>query len=118
VASREEHARALVGVLDRVFASRDLAEWRRRLDGAGLVFGIVAEAQDIRDDEQVLAAGCLVPFADTDLLTIDSPFAIRGQDKVPPRRAPAVGEHSEEVLRSAGYAEGEIAALREAGVIG
>jgi formyl-CoA transferase len=59
-----------------------------------------------------------VPFADTDLLTIDSPFAIRGQDKVPPRRAPAVGEHSEDVLRAAGYAEGEIAALREAGVIG
>jgi len=37
---------------------------------------------------------------------------------VPPRLAPRVGEHSEQVLREAGYGESEIAALREAGVIG
>jgi len=34
-----------------------------------------------------------------------------------PRPAPAVGEHSEEVLREAGYSEIEIRALREEGVI-
>jgi formyl-CoA transferase len=118
VASREQHAGALLRELDRIFATRDLAHWRRVLDEAGIIFGIVAETRDIAEDEQVLAAGHLVPFTDADWLTVNSPIEIRGQEKVPPRRAPAVGEHSRQVLRAAGYSEDEIAALQRAGVIG
>ena len=118
VESRERHAADLLAQLDRVFAGRDLAEWRSRLDEAGLIFGIVAETGDIAEDEQALAAGHLVPFVDAEFMTVNSPIEIRGQEKVAPRRAPAVGEHSAEVLREAGYGEAEIAALREAGIIG
>ena len=118
VESRELHAGALLGVLDRVFATRDLAHWRRVLDEAGIIFGIVAETQDIAEDEQALAAGHLVPVSDADYLTINSPIEIRGQQKVRPRRAPKVGEHGEQVLREAGYTEAEIAALRDTGIIG
>ena len=57
-------------------------------------------------------------FTDAEYMTVNSPIEIRGQEKVPPRLAPDVGEHSEQVLREAGYADSEIAALREAGVIG
>jgi crotonobetainyl-CoA:carnitine CoA-transferase CaiB-like acyl-CoA transferase len=118
VERREENVRDLLVLLDRVFATRDLAHWRRVLDEAGIIFGIVAETQDIAADEQALAAGHLVPFVDADFMTINSPLEIRGQEKVRPRRAPRVGEHSDEVLRAAGYGNPEIAALREAGVIG
>ncbi len=114
---REGHARELLAVLDRIFASRDLAHWRQVLDEAGIIFGIVAETQDVAQDEQVLAAGHIVPFADTGYMTVNSPIEIRGQQKIRPRHAPEVGEHSESVLREAGYGESEIAALREAGVI-
>ncbi len=117
IESRERHARDLVAVLDRIFATRDLEDWRRRLDEAGLIFGIVAETHDIAEDEQALAAGHLVPFVDADFMTVNSPIEIMGQEKVRPRRAPLVGEHSVEVLREAGYGDAEIAALREAGVI-
>ena len=118
VASREQHATALLGVLDRVFATRDLADWRRALDDAGLIFGIVAETQDLAEDEQALAAGHLVPFSDAEFMTINSPIEIRGQQKVAPRLAPNVGQHSAEVLREIGYAKSDIEALRAAGVIG
>jgi crotonobetainyl-CoA:carnitine CoA-transferase CaiB-like acyl-CoA transferase len=115
---REQHAQALIAVLDEAFAQRDLAEWRTSLDTAGLVFGIVAEMDDIRSDEQMYAAGALVPYADGSGYTVNSPFWIEGQEKVAPRRAPALGAHSEEVLRDAGFAEAEIARLRAEGVIG
>jgi formyl-CoA transferase len=118
VAAREQHAGALVRDLDRIFATRDLAHWRRVLDEAGLIFGIVAETPDVATDEQALAAGHLVRLSDADYMTVNSPIEIRGQEKVPPRLAPDVGEHSEQVLREADYAEAEIAALREAGVVG
>jgi crotonobetainyl-CoA:carnitine CoA-transferase CaiB-like acyl-CoA transferase len=117
VERREQHAGELLAVLDRVFATRDLAHWRGVLDDAGIIFGIVAETADLADDEQVLAAGHLVPFSDADFMTVNSPIEIAGQEKIRPRVAPKVGEHSAVVLRDAGYGEAEIAALRDAGVI-
>jgi crotonobetainyl-CoA:carnitine CoA-transferase CaiB-like acyl-CoA transferase len=118
VERREEHAGDLLAILDRIFATRDLAHWRSVLDEAGIIFGIVAETSDIAEDEQVLAAGHLIPFADGDFMTVNSPIEIAGQQKVRPRIAPEVGEHSAAVLRDAGYGDSEIAALRDAGVIG
>ena len=38
-AARKQYAGALVQVLDTVFAQRDLADWRTRLDAAGVTFG-------------------------------------------------------------------------------
>jgi crotonobetainyl-CoA:carnitine CoA-transferase CaiB-like acyl-CoA transferase len=117
VALRETHARELIGILDGIFATRDQAEWRAILDAAGLIFGIVADMDEIADDPQMLASEALVPFADGSSLTVNSPIWIEGQEKVRPRPAPAVGEHSEAVLRKAGYTEAEIGALRVEGVI-
>jgi crotonobetainyl-CoA:carnitine CoA-transferase CaiB-like acyl-CoA transferase len=115
--SREAHARELIRILDGIFATKDQLEWRRILDQAGVIFGIVADMDEIADDEQILASEAVVPFADGSLLTVNSPIWIRGQQKKTPRSAPSVGEHSEEVLRSAGYTASEIAALRAEGVI-
>jgi crotonobetainyl-CoA:carnitine CoA-transferase CaiB-like acyl-CoA transferase len=118
VASREANAGALIPILDEIFATRDQADWRRILDDAGLIFGIVADMDEIADDEQILASGALVPFTDGSSLTVNSPLWIAGQEKLPPHPAPSVGQHSAQVLREAGYSEADIQALRADGVIG
>jgi crotonobetainyl-CoA:carnitine CoA-transferase CaiB-like acyl-CoA transferase len=115
---REANAHELIAVLDEIFATKDFAEWRTILEAAGIIFGIVAKMEDIEDDPQMLASEALVPFADDTTMTVNSPIWIRGQQKVKPRPAPAVGEHSDEVLRAAGYSDSEIRALRQQGVIG
>jgi crotonobetainyl-CoA:carnitine CoA-transferase CaiB-like acyl-CoA transferase len=117
-ASREAHVRELIVILDEIFATKDQSEWRAILDEAGLIFGIVADMDEISEDPQILASEALVPFADSSTLTVNSPLWIAGQQKLTPHRAPAVGAHSEEVLREAGYADNEIRALRAEGVIG
>jgi len=117
VALRETHARELIRILDAIFATRDQAEWRAILDAAGLIFGIVADMDEIADDPQMLASDALVPFADGSSLTVNSPIWISGQEKLQPHPAPAVGEHSDAVLRAAGYSETEIRTLRADGVI-
>jgi crotonobetainyl-CoA:carnitine CoA-transferase CaiB-like acyl-CoA transferase len=73
---------------------------------------------EIADDEQILASGALVRFSDGRALTVDSPLWIAGQDKLPPCPAPAIGQHSAEILREAGYCEDAIRGLQEARVIG
>jgi crotonobetainyl-CoA:carnitine CoA-transferase CaiB-like acyl-CoA transferase len=115
---REANAHELIAILDAAFATKDFAEWRPILEAAGIIFGIVAKMEDIADDAQILASEALVQFEGDSTMTVNSPFWVRGQEKVRPRRAPAVGDHSEEVLRQAGYPDAEIQALRAEGVIG
>jgi len=50
-------------------------------------------------------------------MTVDSPFTVTGEAKVPVSHAPHLGQHSSEILREAGYSQTEIAELRTAGAI-
>ena len=50
--------------------------------------------------------------------TVMSPIQVSGQSKVPPRRAPELGEHTREVLRSVGYDDAALQRLRAAGALG
>jgi formyl-CoA transferase len=113
------HARSveLIKIFDEIFATKDLAEWRKILDGNGLVFGVVGILDDIPTDKQMLENDVLVPFEGDGMLTINSPIWVDGAKKQPPRHAPDIGEHSDEVLRAAGYGETEISKLRAAGTV-
>jgi crotonobetainyl-CoA:carnitine CoA-transferase CaiB-like acyl-CoA transferase len=115
----DRHARSLelIRIFDEVFATKDLAEWRTLLDGNGLVFGVVGILDDIPNDRQMLDNDVLVPFEGDTMLTINSPIWVDGSQKVPPRRPPGVGEHSDEILREAGYDEASIRQLRAAGAV-
>ena len=114
---RTANAFALTAIFDEIFATRDLAKWRAILDGAGLIFGIVATAADALSDKQMRDADVLVPFENDTMLTINSPMFIGGVEKVRPRRAPDVGEHTDLVLREAGYSDTEIGDLRARGAV-
>jgi formyl-CoA transferase len=114
---RRANAKALTAILDDIFAKRDLAEWRPILEKAGVTFGAVFSVDEAADDAQAREIGALVPFADGAGMTVSSPFHIDGVTKVAPVRAPAVGQHSETVLRDAGYSADEIAKLKTLGVL-
>ena len=115
--ARQAHARELIAILDAVFAAKDLAIWRAALDANDLVTGAVATLEDIPGDQQMRANDVLVPFADDAMLTVGSPFWVAEAEKAAPHRAPGIGEHSDEVLRGAGYADADIARLRASGAV-
>ncbi len=115
----DRHARSLelIKIFDEIFLTKDLAEWRKILDGNGLVFGVVGILDDIPNDRQMIENEVLVPFENDTMLTINSPIWVDGAKKIPPRRAPDIGEHSDEVLREAGYDDASIQKLRASGAV-
>jgi formyl-CoA transferase len=115
----DRHARSveLIKVFDEIFATKDLAEWRKTLDGNGLVFGVVGILDDIPNDKQMLENEVLVPFENDTMLTVSSPIWVDGSKKVQPRHPPGLGEHSDEILREAGYDEASIRQLRASGAV-
>lgn len=115
---RHANAAELIAILDGVFATRDRADWRAILNANGIIFEAVATPEDIPEDQQLLANEVLIPFEGDTMLTVDSPFLVEGAEKVQPRQAPSVGQHSEEILAEAGYDGAAIQDLRECGAIG
>ena len=116
----DRHARSLelIKIFDEIFATRDLAEWRTILDGNGLVFGVIGILDDIPNDRQMIENDVLLPFENDTMLTVNSPIWVDGSKKTQPRHPPGVGEHSDEVLREAGYDEAAIRQLRASGAVG
>lgn len=118
---RQKNAPLLVATLDELFARHDMAHWRKAFGTHRITVGEVAKTEDIRDSDQVRAAGIVVPTVDLGLdaaLTIDSPVWIEGAAKQAPRPAPEVGEHTLEILAEAGYDQAGIDDLRARGAMG
>ena len=119
-AARHTHARALTGLLDELFATRDWAAWSPILETTGVAFGVVATLDDIPRDEQMRTSGALVPTDDPRFgasYTVSSPLQVGDADKAPAIFAPEIGQHTVEVLRAAGIAAAEIERLLGARVI-
>ncbi|MEV6904037.1 CoA transferase [Amycolatopsis sp. NPDC051372] len=119
-ASRRAHAAEIVALLDKTFATRPLAEWREVLDAAGLTYGVVQTLEECARDPQLLANKVLVPIDDGSAepqLTVDSPVHLDQEQKVRPRPAPDLGEHTESVLGDLGFDAAGIEDLRTAKAI-
>jgi len=117
--ARRENAPALAALLDEVFLQRDSADWTARFGAEGLTVGVVARSEDVLSDEQMRLCGALVPAEGIPGkgLTVSSPFQVEGTEKSHPRHAPAIGEHTDEVLREAGYSADDIERLRGGGAV-
>ena len=110
----------LIPELVRAFAQRPAAEWVARLDRAGVPAGPVHGVGEVFADPQVRALGLEEEVnhpAFGRFLTVGSAFAF---SETPPalRFAPPIlGQHTEEILREAGFSAAEIGRFRAAGTI-
>lgn len=115
--AREEELAAL---LEETFATQDTSHWLQLLDEAGVVAGPIYNMEQVYHDPQVLAREMLVDTHDPELGTIHNigvPVKLSATPGSIRRRAPALGEHSAEVLLERGFTQEEVDALLLEGVI-
>ena len=117
---RVHHRDELCAILDRALSEHDTEHWLARLKEAGVPAAPVADTADVARSAQTEALGILQPLphpAIPDLRLAALPLSFDGRRALHRSAPPAVGAHTDEVLREAGYDTEEIAALAAEGVI-
>lgn len=108
-------SREVVRMLDTALAKKTLRQIYRPFVREGLIWSPVVTPAEVVEDRQVIENEMLADVGPYRVVRHPVQFA---NSRVEPRGpAPAIGEHTDEVLAAAGYPEGEIVALRQAGVI-
>ena len=112
---RDKNSLELIAILDEVFATRDLTDWLARLRENGCIYSSVQTYEEAVTDPQVLANDFFYesphPVAGT-LNYVATPVTFSRTRAAVSAPAPAIGEHTNEVLLGAGFSTDEIDALR------
>ncbi len=102
--------------------SRTLSELRSILDKAGAAWSPYRSfAEALAEDTRVSTANPMFGRVDQDgigsILSAASPLNFVGVDRLPPRPAPQLGEHTDQILMEMGLAETEIADLHRRKIV-
>lgn len=94
--ARRANGAALIAELDAVFAGGTLAEWAQVLDDADVWWGPVLDLDEVIDDPQAAATGAWTYHGEQ--RSVATPVSFWGNDSAEYRPAPALGEHTAEIL--------------------
>lgn len=118
---RWQHGDVLNDIMAQWCADKTKAEVLERLEAAKLPAAPMHSTQEVLDDPHVQAMGFLqrVPFpgAPRDVPIIETPFRMSATPGQIRRRAPLLGEHTDEILGEIGYTGDQVARLRDRQVI-
>ena len=120
-ASRVRNRAALAERIESVLRDRPCAHWLALFDANDFPCGPINDYAAVFEDPQVQAREMVVNIDHPTLgavKALGSPIKMSGTPPDPSRRAPLLGEHTDEVLRESGVSAEEIGRLRNAGAIG
>jgi formyl-CoA transferase len=119
-ASRVRNREALAERIEAITVTQRRAHWLALLEANDIPCGPINDYREVFADPQVQARAMVV---ETDhpalghIRTLGSPIKMSATPPDVSRRAPQLGEHTDEVLNEAGFSREQIAALRAAGAI-
>ena len=117
---RLERKPELVARLQAILVARPLQWWTEAFAAAGVPFGPVHDLEEVALDPQIAARGMLVNVPAGEgrptRRHVRQPLVFGGRWTGPTRHAPALGEHTREVLAEAGWSDADIDALLTDGV--
>jgi len=119
-ASRVRNRAALAERIEAITSQQPRSHWLALLEANDIPCGPINDYAQVFADPQVVARQMVVETEHQtlgSLRTLGSPIKLSATPPDVCRRAPLLGEHTDQVLAEAGYNEREIAALRQSGVV-
>ena len=116
--ARDANAEPLVAAIDAAVVEKDFADWEVLFQQHDILYSEVADLKAVARDAQMHAAGVLPELDHPDygaIRTVASPVEIEGAEKVAPKAAPRLGEHTRDVLEGLGYSRLEIEEMLSSG---
>ena len=104
--------------IEAITAEQPRSHWLALLEANDIPCGPINNYAQVFADPQVVAREMVVETEHPTLgrlKTLGSPIKMSATPPDVSRRAPQLGEHTDEVLREAGFSSAEIAALRQSG---
>jgi formyl-CoA transferase len=118
MAERRKNSAALATIMRETLESRDYDHWVEILSAHEITFGVISRAQDVPHDEQAVACGAIVETAIPDMpRTLSNPIRLSFAEQRIAHPAPALGQHSADILHEAGLSTEEVDALRQSGAM-
>jgi crotonobetainyl-CoA:carnitine CoA-transferase CaiB-like acyl-CoA transferase len=115
----QELGRRLITEIENVFSTRTTAEWFKELRERDIPCEPVRFIEELVDDEQALANSYVIEVAHPAGVTYRTSGPVvrfdGGMPEIKP--SPLLGQHTGEVLKSAGYSDADVAELAAAGCI-
>ena len=111
----------MMPLLRQRLAHRSAADISAVFEREGLPFAPITRPDQLLQDPHLHASGGVVPLTLPDgrqTVTPLLPLTLDGRRPPLRRQPPRLGEHTQELLRGLGYLDGDIEALRQAGVLG
>ena len=112
---------ALTPIMEETFRTQTTGHWVKTLENAGVPCGPIYNIEQVYADPHVQSREMAVPLEHPKSGSISNiGVAVKLSDTPGSVRTPAplLGQHSEEVLTQFGYADKDVAAFRDAGVLG
>lgn len=117
--SRIETGEALANEIRPILVQKEAAHWLEAFKAVQVPISMVGSIHDLPDDPQLLPNRILVEPSEevgADYL-INHPVNVDSSGRAPVKRAPDIGEHSDEILAELGYDSTTIENFRSLGVI-
>jgi formyl-CoA transferase len=118
---RFQNKEECVQVLDAIFATKTLEEWKARLASFSGVWAPVLTFKEVHQHPQAEPNGFLPMVTSNegiDFRLVSAPMHFDGIPTAPSSASPELGQHTEEVLLDAGLDWDAISAARDSGALG